>query len=235
MAYNANGLQKMVIESYNDPAFGSRRAECTVMVNPDKFDIGYSIEYDSNPRHGNIGTQMKFKKVNPAELTLNFVYDSTGIIPGTEGKDVENEISNLLKVIADFDGTTHRTPYCKIMWGVFASNNYYFSVYQGVLTNVTIQYKLFRPDGKPIRAVVVAKFKSAYANGLRIGMERKSSPDLTHIRTVKQGDKLPLMTKEIYETSAYYLEIARINGLDNFRQLEPGTQLYFPPIDQLGN
>ncbi|MBK8473735.1 MAG: LysM peptidoglycan-binding domain-containing protein [Sphingobacteriales bacterium] len=233
MPYDAHGLQKMKIIGYADPKYSSKKGEYEVLVNPEKLDVAYTIEYEEKPAHGNIGTQMKFKKVNPAEMTFNFVFDGTGIIPGTEGKDVAEEISKLMKVICDFDGSIHRPYYCKMIWGNLASDHYYFTIFQGVLTQVTYQYKLFKPNGAPLRAMVVAKFKSAYEHGLRIAMERKSSPDLTHLRTVKEGDKLVLMTEEIYGTTDYYLEVARINGLDDFRQLQPGTQLYFPPIDQL--
>jgi hypothetical protein len=234
MAYDAHGLTKMKIEAYSDPAYRSKVGEYSVLVNPEKLDVAYTLEYEEKAAHGNIGTQMKFKKVNPTEMTFNFVIDGTGIIPGTEDKkEVDKEISKLMKVICDFDGSIHRPYYCKMIWGNLASDHYYFSVFQGVLTQVTFQYKLFKPSGAPLRTVVIAKFKSAYEQGMRVAMERKSSPDLTHIRTVKEGDKLVLMTQDIYGTTDYYLEVARINNLDDFRHLKAGTQLYFPPIDQL--
>lgn len=232
MAYEANGLQKVKIYAFGDPAYSDRKGEYTVMANPEKLDVSYSIQYDERPAHGNIGAQMNFKHVNPAEMTFNFIFDGTGIIPGTEDKKVEDEITKLMKVICEFDGTIHRTYYCKIIWGTVGSGNYYFNVFQGVLTNVSFHYKLFKPDGAPLRVAVEAKFKSAYEHVMRIAMERKSSPDLTHLRTVKEGDKLVLMTQEIYGSTEYYLEVARINQLDNFRELVPGTQLYFPPVDQ---
>jgi len=28
----------------------------------------------------------------------------------------------------------------------------------------------------------------------------------------------------------YYLEVARINNITSFRQLKPGTEIFFPPI-----
>jgi len=59
----------------------------------------------------------------------------------------------------------------------------------------------------------------------------KSSPDLTHVRVVKSGDTLPLLCKEIYGSSQYYLRVAAHNGLDDFRNLLPGQTLSFPPLD----
>ena len=64
----------------------------------------------------------------------------------------------------------------------------------------------------------------------RVKKENKSSPDLTHSRIVKNGDTLPLLTKEVYGTSAYYLRVAQVNKLDDFRNLTPGQELFFPPL-----
>jgi hypothetical protein len=58
-------------------------------------------------------------------------------------------------------------------------------------------------------------------------------PDLTHIRKVKQGDTLPLMCYSIYGDPKYYLQVAEVNGLANFRQLKPGSDLFFPPLKKI--
>jgi nucleoid-associated protein YgaU len=50
---------------------------------------------------------------------------------------------------------------------------------------------------------------------------------------VKAGDTLPLMTEEIYGDDKYYLEVARINNITSFRQLQPGTEIFFPPIEKV--
>jgi len=64
----------------------------------------------------------------------------------------------------------------------------------------------------------------------QMAIEAKSSPDLTHSRIVKNGDTLPLLSKEIYGSSSHYLWIAQQNQLDDFRNLTPGHRLFFPPL-----
>jgi nucleoid-associated protein YgaU len=91
---------------------------------------------------------------------------------------------------------------------------------------------LFNPDGQPIRAVAKVKFKRSMEEKKRAAKENRKSPDLTHLRKVKAGDTLPLMCYRIYGDPKYYLKVAEINGLGNFRFLKPGTALLFPPIDQ---
>jgi hypothetical protein len=38
------------------------------------------------------------------------------------------------------------------------------------------------------------------------------------------------MCNSIYGSSAYYIEVARANGLTDFRDLVVGSQLLFPPL-----
>lgn len=53
---------------------------------------------------------------------------------------------------------------------------------------------------------------------------------MTHIRKVTAGDSLPLMTHRIYGDPNYYLQVAKVNGLVNFRRLASNLDLRFPPL-----
>jgi len=64
----------------------------------------------------------------------------------------------------------------------------------------------------------------------RMAIENKSSPDVSHSRVVKSGDTLPLLSKEIYGNASYYLRLAQANNLDDFRNLQPGQAIVFPPL-----
>lgn len=100
------------------------------------------------------------------------------------------------------------------------------------MKTLEITYKLFDEAGDPIRAelnVVFVEDKSAETISREAG---KTSPDLTHIRVVKSGDTLPLLCKEIYGSSSYYLRVAADNKLDDFRNLVPGQRLFFAPLTQ---
>jgi nucleoid-associated protein YgaU len=106
-------------------------------------------------------------------------------------------------------------------------------LFKGILAEMTIEYKLFSPEGVPLRAVVKASFKGIVEDLLRLAKENNNSPDLTHVRIVKEGDTLPLMTFRIYGDSKYYLQVAEANNLTNFRRLKPGQQIKFPPIEKV--
>ena len=64
-------------------------------------------------------------------------------------------------------------------------------------------------------------------------MARKSSPDVTHVRTVREGDTLPLLCWEVYGSSTPYPRVAAFNRLGGFRDLVVGSQLVFPPLQDV--
>ncbi len=51
---------------------------------------------------------------------------------------------------------------------------------------------------------------------------------------MRGGDKLPLMCFAVYGDARHYLDVARVNGLADFRALVPGQQLLFPPLRKAG-
>ena len=106
-------------------------------------------------------------------------------------------------------------------------------MFKGVLTEMDITFKLFKPDGTPLRATASAKFTGFIEDNLRVAMENNTSPDLTHVRIVKEGDTLPLMSQRIYGDSKYYLEVAKANKITIFRKLKVGQLIFFPPIEKV--
>jgi nucleoid-associated protein YgaU len=61
-------------------------------------------------------------------------------------------------------------------------------------------------------------------------MENMDRAKLPLPYTVKEGDQLPELCQQIYNDDSYYIQIAKYNGLDKFRDLTPRSQLIFPTI-----
>jgi nucleoid-associated protein YgaU len=109
-----------------------------------------------------------------------------------------------------------------VLWGRLS--------FYGRLTSFDIEYTLFRPSGAPLRAKANLSFQG-YKNPQEATLEANmSSPDLSHLVVVTEGDTLPLLCHRIYGDSRYYVEVARFNGLPTFRALKPGLTLHFPPL-----
>ena len=124
----------------------------------------------------------------------------------------------------DYDGNSHQPRFFKFAWGS--------DLFKGSCSALNINFKLFNPDGTPIRAICKVTLKQATDEELRVIEQNDRSPDLTHYRTVQKGDTLPLMCHKIYGNSSYYIQVAMVNRLQNFRSLEVGSNIFFPPIDK---
>lgn len=230
---DGNGkLEKMLILAYAD----SKKAESggvsdadgsfQVLVNPESYIHNYKIKFsDGGQGQGTSGTQLKYENSEPEEMTFEFLFDNTGIIDGQPKENIADDLKKFRDLLVGFKGDSHEPRHFKVIWG----KN---SIFKGRVTELTINHKLFRPDGTPIRANATVKFRSSIEDNKRAAKEDKKSSDLTHIRTVKQSDTLPLLCYSIYGDSKYYIQVAKINGLSNFRKLEPGTKISFPPMEK---
>jgi hypothetical protein len=216
-------LEKLLIRAYEAPDYsGEPVGEFEAFVNPHEITIAYEMEYDSAQGAGTTNSRMEFKKVKPGDLALTFFIDGTG----ASGRrvDVQERIERF-QAVTGYNGDIHRPNYLKVVWGTL-------QVKRCVLKSASIAYKLFRPDGVPLRAVITANFSDNADDRTRVALAQDQSPDLTHVRLVRAGDTLPALCYGIYGDPAYYLEVARANGLDHFRHLEQGTRIVFPPLER---
>lgn len=223
-------LQKLQITAYKEATFEASEkltdGEFTVKVNPESYALDYKIKYSDDQASGTSGDLPKFDKTEPLALGFKFIFDSSGALPNTTDEERENgitaELAQFKKVVFDYVGEKHAPPFLELIWGTL--------LFRCVLTGMKINYKLFRPDGTPVRAEVDAKFKELVEPSERVAQENDQSPDLTHIRYVSQGDTLPLYCKDIYGDPKYYIEVARVNKLTAFRHLKVGQRIVFPPL-----
>lgn len=226
-------LEKMLILAFAD----SEKAESggvqeaagkfEVLINPETYTHEYKLKYsESGQGQGTSGRQLKYEYTEPEEMTFEFLFDNTGIIDGKPAREsIADDIKKFKEVLVEYKGDSHEPRHFKLVWG----EN---SIFKGRVLELGITYKLFNSDGTPIRAVAKVKFKSSIEEKKRAAKDKNSSPDLTHVRRVKLGDTLPLMCHTIYGDPKYYLQIAKVNELENFRNLIPGTDIFFPPIDK---
>jgi hypothetical protein len=223
-------LTKLKIKAYKDGKFSQEVAngDFDTLLNPETYRIRYQISQNETQAQGTSSSAPRFNRTAPEDLELDFIFDRSGVIKGNEddsGEGIINDIDKFKKVILDYNGDQHKPNYLIITWGSL--------LFKGSLNSMDLTYKLFKPDGTPIRATARARFKGFIEDNLRVARENNNSPDLTHIRMVNEGDSLPLMTFRIYGDSKYYLEVAKANKLVNFRKLTPGQEIFFPPIEKM--
>lgn len=219
-------VSKLKIISYSDPDRKSNAETMEVQVNPESYSQKITVKFSDKQAPGTTGKLPKFSKMEPQKLDFELLFDATGVINGKKNplNGVEEEIQKFKKLTLEYKGDKHRPRFLSIYWGTLR--------FDGCLESLDITYKLFRHDGLPLRAVAKAGFIGSIDDEKRVKKDNPNSPDLTHVRTVMEGDTLPLMTFRIHGDSKYYTEVARVNGLSDFRNLKTGDRIYFPPIEK---
>ena len=219
-------MNKLKIQSYNNPSCtGNPLEEIYALVNPESYVKEYNALYEEVSVIGDSAKTLNFSGMGVNSISINkLIVDGTGIVPLKGGKDVDEYLQNFQKTVFNYDGTLHAQNYIKLTWG--AKN----LTFKGVCTLFKVDYKLFNPDGSTLRAFIDITIKQSTDVKTKEMEAQKSSPDLTHIRSINAGDNLPLMVNKIYGNSSYYLQIAKANTLNSIYQLQPRDKLIFPPI-----
>lgn len=199
------------------------RSAFKAMINPSGYEHKRYVKYTKNKTLGQPGSEAKYSATPAEEIVLKeFILDGTGVVSVTNFVPVKDQVQQLRDVVYTYIGSEHETPVVQVSWGPL--------LFYARIESMKVDYTLFKPSGEPLRAKVNLAFIE-YQTSKEISKEaNQSSPDLTHLVEVKAGDTLPLLCYRIYKDSSYYLEIAKINKLSNFRQLQPGMTLSFPPL-----
>jgi hypothetical protein len=218
-------LAKLTFTAYKDSKFSEQNKEAgeyRVMFNPASLSLLLQVEREDSQAPGTTSSEMKFVGIRPQEYSFDFIIDGTGAT-GEDVKSVPDEVEKFLKVVYDYKSDQHEPNFVMIRYGAV--------LLKCVLKSVDITYNLFSPNGRPIRAKISCRFNSALEQKLSEMINSKSSSDLTHKRILKQDERLISLVNEIYHTSSVLVDVARANGLDNLRMVEPGSEVFFPPIN----
>jgi hypothetical protein len=229
-------VEKMQIQAFTDATEGRQPISdpYTFLVNPSTYTERFVVQYNEEQASGNSGTELKYNGQTPNDWEFELLLDGTGVVKeasalsisligNVDPVDVTAEVNRLKSVTVDVNGDIHRNPYLVVSWGTR-------DVFKGSLTSLDLNYKLFKPDGTPLRVIASVKLRAWVAPEERIRSESLQSPDITHERIFKASDKFPLMGHRIYNDSRYYLDVAKANKVNSFRRIEVGRKLKFPPL-----
>lgn len=220
---------KMTIMGFDDPDFMKKAVlpPFIAHVNPETYKQSVQIFFSEMQAQGTSANDNKHSHTEPRKLNIELLLDRTGALGEQfySPVGVFPDIEHFKNLALNYEGNIHKPRYLILLWGTL--------IFNCQLEKLDVEYKLFSPEGVPMRAVLKTTFREYLEAELRTLKEKKSSPDLTHVRTVKDGDTLPAMANDIYGDPGYYLEVARVNEIVDFRNLEPGREIVFPPIDKM--
>lgn len=222
-------LEKLEVQAFKDRARGGGPySSFKVMFNPETYSLEYGSNFQKQQGINTTSREARFSHNRPKKLSLNLVFDDSGVSefggmerPGNKD-NVPKQVKEFLKLTVVMEGSIHEPKYLKVKWGDLS--------FDCRLESANVKYTMFDRSGNPIRAELDVAFIEDIDEEKRVKKENKTSSDLTHVRTVKSEDTLPLMAKTVYGDPAYYIQLAWANKLNNFRRLKVGEAINFPPV-----
>lgn len=175
---------------------------------------------DNQPRHQFVGTGTE-------TLTAKLLFDSFDNL-GAPGRPVEQAVNVLLdwlKVPASAQNqSTPQPPTVTFQWGTGVN-------FKGFVQRVDVQYTMFSPDGRPVRATANVTMKALPeepqgTNPTSGGISGRTSAQ------VGDGDTLASISYQQYGDPNLWRAIAYANGIDDPARIAAGTRLLVPPRSQ---
>jgi nucleoid-associated protein YgaU len=185
-----------------------------VMFNPTDYGIDRGANYAELDVPGLKTPILQFVRGEAQTLSIALFLD---------GSDARKPVKDALKALRQFvciDGELHSPPVCLFEWGDVR--------FQGVVTSLKEKFSLFDPSGNVIRATVTLSLKSYEAVEVQIRDMKRSSPDRTRVRSVRDGETLAQFANEAYGEPRLWRVIATANNIDRPRFLTSGMTLRIP-------
>ncbi|MEL6538177.1 MAG: hypothetical protein AAFQ98_22350 [Bacteroidota bacterium] len=127
----------------------------TVLVNPTTYSVQHNTSYANQQPIGATSPSLKFNKIYPSSLWVEFLFDSTGslgILSANVLEGVMNQIDAFMKMVykpGEKAGTVAPRR-LHLVWGALN--------FEGVCDYIDIAYSHFDAFGNPIRAKVTCSF-----------------------------------------------------------------------------
>jgi nucleoid-associated protein YgaU len=157
-------------------------------------------------------------------LTLQLFFDVTEGGADGQTSDVRAE-TNKIVALTRIEPKQGKPPVCRVSWGREAPPGSDFP-FDGVVTNLTQNFVLFRASGEPVRANLTVVFTELIDPEQN---KRETDPDLTTY-VVKRGDTLSAIAARLYRDPTQWRVIAVANDLDDPHHLQIGVRLAIPKL-----
>jgi nucleoid-associated protein YgaU len=192
------------------------------LFNPKEISLDKSVTWQTQEAAERDVPELQFKNGQPRTLNLDLFFD-TYDTPDSAKQDVRDRTEPVFKLALVVDDL-HRPPVCTLSWGRMRS------FFHGVLERLSQRFTLFTGDGTPVRATLRCTFKEWRSNPDDQRRQNMTSSDVAKQRIVRRGDTLSAIAAREYRDPALWRPIAEENGIDDPRDLKPGTALLIPSL-----
>ncbi|MEM0995747.1 MAG: LysM peptidoglycan-binding domain-containing protein [Bacteroidota bacterium] len=217
-------MANITIDCYSDAAFGSKVSTWTGHYDPAQMDLDYENRFLRSHSIG-ISAPPVYAGEEQNGLVFPLFFDNSWVAADDSTSSettVRSQVDAFLALVYSVNSDSHTANYLKVTVGDF--------IFSGQTESVRVSYSLFNSEGKPLRAQVELAITQTETVASRKAAAGLQSPDLTRSVIVREGDSLPGLSQKYYNTPHYYLELARVNRITNFRSLRIGTRIVIPPL-----
>jgi Contractile injection system tube protein/LysM domain len=192
--------------------------EMTFMFNPTEYRISQSVDFNAPPRKAlgeiSLGEYLGTRQMS---VSMQLFFDDFASAKG----DVTPKITKLLKwQQPDKDGNP--PPLVKFQWG-----NKQLENFQGMITQLNINYSVFAKDGTPLQAKVDLTLEGA--DDVEAGTNPTSHAlDMRRVHTVVEGETIQSVAYDELGDPNYWRAIADVNTIDDPLRVRPGAALVIP-------
>jgi nucleoid-associated protein YgaU len=211
--------------------------EIAVQYNPNTlaFDKGVHVADINIP--GLDSPLKQFVRGSAESLTVELFFDTTESGTGANATSVTS-LTDAFYGLVKIDPQTHAAPICSFIWGrSFPGDqlptrygNQRRTEFSCVVTDVKQEFKLFSPEGTPLRAVLTVKLEEYVPLQLQIDQLNLQSADHTRSHVLEQGESLALVSWQYLHDARQWRHLADANRIDDPRRLDAGRILTVPPV-----
>jgi hypothetical protein len=209
-------LVKATLTDVSHAAGDPQQKRVTVLFNPTDLSVDRGSRYASMPVPGLAMPLLQYIRGESDVLSLELFLDRTD-----QGGDIEADLRQLATFI-QIDGSLHAPPVVEFAWAQFA--------FTGVVTSLRQRMTLFSEDGRTLRARLTLSLRSYRSAEVQLRELKRSSPDRSHARVLREGETLAHIAYEVYGDPRMWRPIALANGITRPRFIPPGTPLLIPSL-----
>jgi len=223
-------LEKLKILAFSDAKRKSAidGSPFEAMFNPQTLSLTNTNSFARGKGIGGGTQSATFVGTAPSNLSVNLLLDGTGVDAMgltnlfSKPKTVQEQVDGFMALTHQSLSDTHEPSYLRVQWGKLT--------FEGRLSSATVNYTSFDRNGSALRAELNLTLAADSDMVKQRSRAALNSPDVSHTRLVRGGDTLPLMTQQVYGSTAAMVGVARANRLNHIRGLAPGQTLIFPPL-----
>jgi hypothetical protein len=214
------------------PTTGFVRAELIIdggatlpcYFNPTEYSLSKSNDWKYENVTGTSFTPPEFSGGQPRQLELSLLFDQSFPPFTVPVRTATAALMDAMEVPSGSSGgsPTAAPPFVTFHWGTL--------MFKGALTSLTCSYKMFKPNGDPIRADVKLTLKQAEATVKGQNPTTRAQAGFG-MHTVQDGDTLPSISYRAYGDATKWRLIAEANGVDNPLHLRRGASLSLPALE----